>query len=93
MQDCWWLRGGMASGVGAGLVLGLCSFGQVSICNAQFVEGGLPAEEPDATAIRYTVNQLIVLDALDALVTSLERFDGASAVREKEPACKPTLRS
>jgi hypothetical protein len=52
-------------------------FDQVTISGAQLVDEAVPAEEPQATFIRYAANQLLVADAMAALVTSLERFDGA----------------
>ncbi|WP_435591866.1 hypothetical protein [Nocardia sp. bgisy118] len=52
-------------------------FDQVSISEARLDEGALPADELLASFVRYAANQAILADALAALVTSLERFDGA----------------
>ncbi len=52
-------------------------FDQITISGAQLLEEAIRADEPQATFIRYAANQLIVADAMAALVTSLERFDGA----------------
>jgi hypothetical protein len=61
-------------------------FDQVTISGAQLVEDAIPATEPDAAFIRYAANQLILIDATAALVTSLERFDGAVAAGDPDSA-------
>ena len=37
----------------------------------------MPAAEPQATFVKYAANQLILADGMSALITSLERYDGA----------------
>jgi hypothetical protein len=61
-------------------------FDQVTVSGAQLVDTEIPATEPDATFIRYAANQLILIDAMAALVTSLERFDGAVAAGDTDKA-------
>jgi hypothetical protein len=53
-------------------------FNQLSTSTAFIVEQALPADEPDATVARFAAQQVILVDAVDCLVTSLERFDGAT---------------
>lgn len=53
-------------------------FDQLTTSTAHLLEETLPAEEPDATVSRFACQQLILADALSALVDSLERFDGAT---------------
>lgn len=52
-------------------------FDQFTMCTAFLMEEAMPAEEPDATVARVAGQNLILADALSALVDALERFDGA----------------
>jgi hypothetical protein len=61
-------------------------FDQVTISSASLVENVLPAGEPDATVARFAATQLIIVDALSALVTSLERYDGATGASDASAA-------
>ncbi len=61
-------------------------FNQVTISRAALNVTALPTAEPDATAIRYAANYLILIDAMSSLVTSLERFDGALAANNADNA-------
>ena len=61
-------------------------FDQVTVSTAAVVEEALPADEPDATASRMAAEQLVLADAVAALVTSLERYDGASQAGDQAAA-------
>ena len=58
----------------------------VMVSNAQLVVDALPADETPATAVRYVANLLILADAVDALTTSLERFDAAASAGDADTA-------
>ncbi|MGW4160116.1 hypothetical protein [Streptomyces sp. NPDC004788] len=53
-------------------------FDEVTTTSAFLVEEALPIDEPDATVARFAAQQLVLVDALSALVTSIERCDGAT---------------
>ena len=53
-------------------------FDRVTTSSAHLLDDTLPAQEPDATVSRFAIQQLILADALSALLDSLERFDGAT---------------
>jgi hypothetical protein len=59
---------------------------EVTVSGAQLVSDAVPAEEPEATVVRYVANQLILIDAVDALTTSLERFDAAVSAGDTDTA-------
>jgi hypothetical protein len=61
-------------------------FDQVTVSAAQLNQAALPQDPALATAASYAANQLILADVLDALVTSLERFDGAVAAGDTSHA-------
>jgi len=54
-------------------------FGVVTISAASVIDGDIPGEEPDATLARFVAQHFVLADSIGALVTSLERFDGATA--------------
>jgi len=91
---------GALAGVGAGVALGVCSFGAwwvgnryqrlandpprtdfdvVTVSAAAFYGGGQSTTDPAAAASLLASQQIVLADALAALVTSIERYDGALA--------------
>ncbi|NUT02070.1 MAG: hypothetical protein HOV76_01220 [Hamadaea sp.] len=52
-------------------------FDQVTESFARLLEDFVPVDEPDATVYRLAANQILLGDALNAMLVSLERFDGA----------------
>jgi hypothetical protein len=61
-------------------------FDQVTTSAARVVEESLPTEEPHATVVRLAAQEIVLVGALGALVTSLERFDGAKEAGDLEAA-------
>jgi len=56
--------------------------------SASLKEDSLPSDEPLATAHRLAAHFVILADAVGALVTSLERYDGAVAADDQDSASK-----
>jgi hypothetical protein len=56
--------------------------------SASLNENSVPSDEPLATAHRLAAHFVILADAVDALVTSLERYDGAIAANDEDSASK-----
>lgn len=52
-------------------------FAEVWVSGAVLDEEALPAEEPSHTLVRFAAHHMLVMDALYALLRSLERHDGA----------------
>lgn len=61
-------------------------FDQVTTSAAFVVEEELPADAPDSVVARFAAQQLVLTDALAALVTSIERCDGADAAQDGNSA-------
>lgn len=90
---------GAILGVGAGM-MGVCGnyrqavandpprddFGEVWVSGAVLDENALPAEEPSRTLVRFAAHQMLVMDALYALLRSLEGHDGAVNAQDFDAA-------
>jgi hypothetical protein len=63
-------------------------FDQVAESVAGLIEGAVPAEEPRATVHRLAARHLLLGDALNALLISLERFDGAIEAGDGDSASR-----
>src|SRR3954451_16687757 len=61
-------------------------FDQTSISAAFVVDDELPPDAPDSVVARFAAQQLVLGDALAALVTSIERYDGAQTAEDAESA-------
>ncbi|MEV7571317.1 hypothetical protein [Streptomyces tanashiensis] len=61
-------------------------FDQVTESFARLLEDAVPAEEPHATVHRLAANQVLLCDALAAMLMSLERFDGAVMAGDADAA-------
>ncbi len=59
---------------------------QVTESVALLLEEAVPVDEPQATVHRLAANQLLLGDALSAMLVSLERFDGAVAGGDDDAA-------
>jgi hypothetical protein len=63
-------------------------FDQVAKSVAALIEDAVPAEEPHATVHRLAAHHLLLGDALNALLVSLERFDGAIEAGDGDAASR-----
>ncbi|MFF7780319.1 hypothetical protein ACFZCG_38625 [Streptomyces tanashiensis] len=61
-------------------------FDQVTESFARLLEDAVPSEEPHATVHRLAANQVLLCDALAAMLMSLERFDGAVMAGDADAA-------
>lgn len=61
-------------------------FDQVTESFARLIEDMVPVEEPQATVHRLAANQMLLGDALSAMLVSLERFDGAVQAGDADAA-------
>lgn len=61
-------------------------FDQVTESFARLLEDFVPAEEPHAMVHRLAANQVLLCDALSAMLVSLERFDGALLAGDTDAA-------
>ncbi|MEU7283498.1 hypothetical protein AB0A69_32715 [Streptomyces sp. NPDC045431] len=59
---------------------------QVTESFARLLEDEVPTDEPHATVHRLAANQVLLCDALSALLVSLERFDGAVLADDSDAA-------
>ncbi|WP_046866635.1 hypothetical protein [Microvirga massiliensis] len=86
-------------GIGAGM-MGVCGnyrqtvandpprddFAEVWVSGAVLDEQLLPSEEPARTLVRFAAHHMLVMDALYALLRSLERLDGAVNAQDLDAA-------